>query len=99
MRALDIDRQFMWGSSLLISPVLDPNTRSVFAYFPKEARWFDYYTGVEIESGRAHEIDAPLDFIPLHVRGGSIIVTQDSAMNTDLRCLNYLLKLSFYVFY
>jgi alpha-glucosidase (family GH31 glycosyl hydrolase) len=82
---MEIDRQFMWGSSLLISPVLDPNTRSVYAYFPR-ARWFDYYTGKEIlETGRIHEIDAPLDHIPLHVRGGSIIVTQDPAMNTHFR--------------
>jgi alpha-glucosidase (family GH31 glycosyl hydrolase) len=46
-RTFDNDRQFMWGSSLLISPVLEENKRSVFAYFPK-ARWFDYYSGAEI---------------------------------------------------
>lgn len=75
----------MWGSSLLISPVLDENTRTVYAYFPK-TRWFDFYTGKEvIGTGRAHELDAPLDFIPLHVRGGSIIVTQEPDVNTDLR--------------
>ncbi|CAF1057718.1 unnamed protein product [Brachionus calyciflorus] len=83
-RAMDIDRQFMWGSSLLISPVLDKNVRSVYAYFPK-TRWFDFYTGKEVETtGRVHEIDAPLDHLPLHVRGGSILVTQESAVNTDL---------------
>ncbi len=75
----------MWGSSLLISPVLDWNRRSVYAYFPK-ARWFDFYNGKEVtETGRIHELDAPLDHIPLHVKGGSIIVTQEAAMNTELR--------------
>ena len=75
----------MWGSSLLISPVLEKNKRTVYAYFPN-AKWFDFYTGQEIEeSGRIHEIDAPLDRLPLHIRGGSILVLQDSAMNTDLR--------------
>ena len=83
-RCSDIDRQFLWGSSLLISPVLEENKRSVFAYFPS-ARWFDYYTGQEImETGRAHELYAPLDYIPLHVRGNSILVTQVPAMNTEL---------------
>lgn len=75
----------MWGSFLLISPVLEENMRSVYAYFPKGARWFDYFTGKEFEAGRVHEVDAPLDHIPLHVRGGSIIVTQDPGMNTKLR--------------
>ena len=74
----------MWGSSLLISPVLEENKRSVFAYFP-EARWFDYYTGKEVmETKRVHELLAPLDYIPLHVRGNSIIVTQVPAINTEL---------------
>lgn len=82
-RTLDIDRQFMWGSELLISPVVDLNKRTVYAYFPK-ARWFDYYTGKEIEeTGRMHELDVPLDYIPLHIKGGSILVTQEPAMNTE----------------
>lgn len=98
-RALAIDRQFMWGAFLLISPVLEENARSVQAYFPGEARWFDYYTGIEVEAGRAHEIDAPLDHIPLHVRGGAIIVTQDPAMNTELRLDNNSLVLSLSLIY
>lgn len=83
----------MWGPSLLISPVLEPNTRSVFAYFPRGARWFDFHTGMEVESGRAHELEAPHDHIPVHVRGGSIIVMQEPAINTEHRCL---IILSFY---
>jgi alpha-glucosidase (family GH31 glycosyl hydrolase) len=85
-RAREIDRQFMWGSYLLISPVLEKNARSVFAYFPS-ASWFDFYTGREVvETGQAHELDAPLDYLPLHVRGGSIILTQAPGLNTRERC-------------
>ncbi len=85
VRTLDNDRQFMWGSSLLISPVLDKNKRTVYAYFPK-SRWFDYYTGEEVtETGRVHEINAPLDHLPLHIKGGSLITTQEHAVNTVLR--------------
>ncbi len=84
-RASSIDEQFLWGDSLLISPVLEVNTRHVYAYFPK-ARWFDYYNGEEIhETGRIHELNAPLDHLPLHVRGGSIIVTQKPGINTRAR--------------
>jgi alpha-glucosidase (family GH31 glycosyl hydrolase) len=73
----------MWGSHLLISPALERNARTIFAYFPV-SRWFDFYTGKEVEgTGRIHELDVPLDHIPLHVRGESIIVTQQSGMNTQ----------------
>lgn len=76
----DIDRQFLWGPALLISPVLEPQTTIVMAYFPT-ARWYDYYTGMEISSdmlavGGGVELDAPMDYINLHVRGGYIIPTQ-----------------------
>lgn len=30
-------------------------------------------------------VQAPLDFIPLHVRGGSILPTQEPAVSTDIR--------------
>ena len=46
--ARGIDRQFLWGSGILISPVLEPNVTTVWAHFPPQARWFDYYTGEEV---------------------------------------------------
>jgi hypothetical protein len=45
--ALGVDRQFLWGGGLLISPVLDEGHTWVDAYFPLSAaatdRWFSYY--------------------------------------------------------
>jgi len=82
-RAIGIDRQFFWGSGLLISPVLEENQLSVDAYFP-DARFFSYYDGSEmLTRGSSVRIDAPLDFIPLHIRGGNVIPTQDPAINTE----------------
>ncbi|XP_068752603.1 maltase-glucoamylase-like [Montipora capricornis] len=78
----DIDRQFLWGSSLLISPVLDEGKTSVEAYLP-DSRWYDYYTGKETQSRKKYvTLNAPLDHIPLHIRGGHIIPTQEPANNT-----------------
>jgi len=81
----EIDRQFLWGPSLLISPVLEEGNTTVDAYLPDD-RWYDYYTGRVMSSRKGHvTLDAPLDHIPLHVRGGYIIPTQEPANNTAFR--------------
>ncbi|XP_071949869.1 sucrase-isomaltase, intestinal-like [Antedon mediterranea] len=85
VNTLDIDKQFMWGGGLLITPVMEENKAEVNGYFP-EARWFDYYTGAEMESvgsGTNKTLQAPIDVIPVHLRGGYIIPTQEPAMNTN----------------
>uniref|UniRef100_A0A8I6AK41 Maltase-glucoamylase 2 n=1 Tax=Rattus norvegicus TaxID=10116 RepID=A0A8I6AK41_RAT len=80
----NIDKQFLLGPAFLVSPVLEPNARTVAAYFPK-ARWYDYYTGVDINArGEWKTLQAPLEYINLHVRGGYILPWQEPAMNTQL---------------
>lgn len=82
--ARGIDRQFLWGSGVYITPVLEEGQTTVQAYFPN-GRFYDYYTGAEEATrGNFTVLDAPLDFINVHVRGGSIIPTQEPALNTDL---------------
>ncbi|XP_075862342.1 putative maltase-glucoamylase 2 [Microcebus murinus] len=79
----DIDRQFMLGPAILVSPVLESNTFEIRAYFPR-ALWYDY----SMESGNKSAgewktLEAPLDHINLHVRGGYILPWQEPAMNTN----------------
>jgi alpha-glucosidase (family GH31 glycosyl hydrolase) len=81
--ARNIDRQFLWGSGILISPVLEEGVTQLEAYFPSGARWFDYYTGSEVPTGQ-QTLDAPLDHINVHVRGGGVYPTQAPALNTVL---------------
>ncbi|XP_077870025.1 lysosomal alpha-glucosidase-like [Saccoglossus kowalevskii] len=69
-----LDTQFMWGEALMITPVLNENATSVTAYFPQDI-WYDYYTGSVVKSG-LQKLDAPMDTINLHVRGGYIIPMQ-----------------------
>ncbi|XP_053711652.1 lysosomal alpha-glucosidase [Synchiropus splendidus] len=71
-----IDKQFLWGESLLVTPVLDPGVNYVDGYFPA-GLWFDFYTGDSVSSGgETIRLQAPLDKINLHLREGSIIPTQ-----------------------
>eukprot|EP00094_Tigriopus_californicus_P002589 TCALIF_02501-PA protein Name:"Similar to Gaa Lysosomal alpha-glucosidase (Rattus norvegicus)" AED:0.10 eAED:0.10 QI:0/0.75/0.55/0.88/0.75/0.77/9/17/845 len=79
-----IDEQFLWGNALLVSPVLRPGEVSVSAYLP-EARWFDFYTTEESDvRGNFSNLDAPIEKLPLHIRGGTIIPTQASALSTEM---------------
>jgi len=43
VKTYGIDKQFLWGRSLLVTPVLDPGVNHVVGYFP-EGLWYDYYT-------------------------------------------------------
>lgn len=79
-----IDRQFFWGSGFMITPVLTQGATSVDAYFPS-ARFYSYYDGAEeATKGDTTTLNAPTHFINLHVRGGNILPTQESARNTEL---------------
>ncbi|XP_076282313.1 lysosomal alpha-glucosidase [Lasioglossum baleicum] len=78
----DIDTQFLWGASLMIAPVLDENEVKVSAYLPRGV-WYDYYTKKVRSSGTEWcMLDAPLDTIPLMIRGGSVLPTQKPAATT-----------------
>lgn len=43
VKTYGIDKQFLWGKSLLVTPVLDPGVNYVDGYFP-EGLWYDYFT-------------------------------------------------------
>jgi len=80
----NIDRQFMWGTGLLVTPVLDLGAVNVNAYFPDQ-RHYSYYDGAEVTTRKATtNLNAPLDFIPVHLAGGNVIPTQEHARNTEL---------------
>ena len=82
------DTQFMLGPSLLVTPVLKQNATTVSGIFPgigEGTRWFDWYTLQEVKGVRPLEnvtMEAPLEHINLHVRGGSILPSQDPGNTT-----------------
>ncbi|KAL1517514.1 hypothetical protein ABEB36_001270 [Hypothenemus hampei] len=77
-----IDSEFLWGSGLLIVPVLQEGATSVNAYFP-QGLWYDYYTKNTTESkGQYINVSAPLDTIPVFVRGGNILSQQEARPTT-----------------
>ncbi|XP_050821721.1 sucrase-isomaltase, intestinal [Gopherus flavomarginatus] len=77
-----IDRQFLWGPGLLITPVLDPGVETVTAYIP-DAVWYDYETGGRVVWRKQQaEMYLPADKLGLHLRGGYIFPIQQPANTT-----------------
>lgn len=76
----------------MVTPVIEEKKTSVEGYFPAD-KWYSYYNGRHQEntgeSGAIRTVlDAPIDFIPLHIRGGYIIPTQEPARTTELSSKN-----------
>jgi alpha-D-xyloside xylohydrolase len=71
-RAANIGDQFMFGPAFLVSPVLEPEASMRHLYLPV-GRWYDFWSGSSLQGGRAVDVAAPLQQIPLHVRAGSIV--------------------------
>uniref|UniRef100_A0A8C5E1Q5 Glucosidase, alpha n=1 Tax=Gouania willdenowi TaxID=441366 RepID=A0A8C5E1Q5_GOUWI len=83
-----IDHQFLWGSSLLISPVLDEGVVELVAYLPP-GTWYSLQNGQPFYSnGQYLLLPAPLDTINVHVREGHIVPRQEPALTTTASRLN-----------
>jgi alpha-D-xyloside xylohydrolase len=70
-RAWDIDDQFMFGSDILVAPVLEQGARERLVYLPAGDEWADAWTGARAVSGTVTTVEAPLEQLPLFLRGGA----------------------------
>ena len=43
-----IDDQFMWGSSFLVSPILEKGVSTRQAYLPTGANWYDFHEQIQV---------------------------------------------------
>uniref|UniRef100_A0A4W6E6Q7 alpha-glucosidase n=1 Tax=Lates calcarifer TaxID=8187 RepID=A0A4W6E6Q7_LATCA len=77
-----VDRQFLWGKHLLITPVLDPGVDRVRAYVP-DAVWYDYETMLRLGNRKTYvDMFLPADKLGLHIRGGAVLPTQRPDVTT-----------------
>ena len=73
----------MWGSDILVSPVLDQGKTSVQAYIPDDV-WYELDTGAPVTTvGDWVTLNASLDKINVHVHGGSILPLLPPTQRTD----------------
>ncbi|KAK5937080.1 hypothetical protein PMZ80_010620 [Knufia obscura] len=82
------DRQFFLGSAILVTPVLTQGQATVDGVFPGLVEgtdvYYDWYnqSAVNVPSKKNTTIDAPLGHIPVYIRGGNILATQQMRMTT-----------------
>lgn len=86
--ALNINDQYMFGKSFLVSPVTEamyikgtkPSYVEDFStiktketYLPKGAEWYDFWTGQKFTGGTKVTKETPIDIIPLYIKAGSVV--------------------------
>jgi len=70
-QAWKVEDQFMFGPDLLVAPVTEEGARSRQVYLPVGGTWHDVWTNETREGGQQFTADAPLERIPLYLRGNA----------------------------
>ena len=82
-----VDNQFFLGPAILVTPVLAQGATTASGVFPgvgKGEVYYDWYNQSAVISrpGENVTVDAPLGHVPVYLRGGYVIPTQEPAMVT-----------------
>lgn len=75
------DDEFLFGSDLLVAPVLDEGATERGVFLPP-GDWYDYWTGKHYPSRADITVPVNLSSIPLYVRGGAFVFTQPVVQHT-----------------
>jgi alpha-glucosidase len=76
-----IEDQFMFGSDLLVAPVLRPGMTERELYLPK-GEWFDFWTGQRHTGGTRIRVPVTLASLPIFVRAGAVLFMQPVVQHT-----------------
>lgn len=69
----DVEDQYLWGRDVMVAPVMKQGATSRQVRFPS-GTWVDYNHPATVYSGEnTFDVEAPLDRLPLFVRGGALI--------------------------
>lgn len=71
--AIKQPHQYMFGKAFLVAPVTEPDVKEWKIYLPKEAEWYDFWTGEKYTGGQTVNKETPIDIIPLYLKAGSIV--------------------------
>jgi alpha-glucosidase (family GH31 glycosyl hydrolase) len=76
-RVATMGDQYLYGSELLVAPVLEAGATKRAVYLPA-GRWIDYHDRQTVhEGGKSIVAEAPIDRIPVYARQGAIVPRGD----------------------
>jgi hypothetical protein len=64
-----VEDEYLFGSDLLVAPITKYKLRSRQVYLPAGVEWTDAWTGKKIRGGQVIMADAPIEHIPVYIRG------------------------------
>jgi alpha-glucosidase len=70
--AAQVDDQFLFGSDILVAPMLCRGKSHRLVYFPR-GLWYPFNGGSPLVGGKAHLVELKLGSVPAFVRDGAII--------------------------
>lgn len=63
---------YFWGDSFLVSPVVRAGQTTKEVFLP-EGTWFNFWTDEIFQGGKTFNVPAPLKYMPIFIKSGSII--------------------------
>ena len=81
--AVFCEDQVMLGPLLLLAPVLERGARSRTVYLPPGV-WLDWHDDARHVGPKHLRVAAPLDRLPMFLRGGATLPTQSAELNTGV---------------
>jgi len=70
-KTAEVEDQFLFGPDLLVAPITRCEARNREVYLPTGTEWTDAWTGSKLPGGQIIEADAPIERIPVYVRGNN----------------------------
>ena len=73
-----VEDEYLFGSDLLVAPVLDADVKMRNVYLPANSTWKDAWTDQVYTGGQWLSVEAPLDRIPVFLRGDASLPIRES---------------------
>jgi alpha-glucosidase (family GH31 glycosyl hydrolase) len=73
----NITDQYLLGKSMMVCPVTTKGAKTRVVYLP-EGKWTNYWTEEEYEGKQYLNVLCPIDQVPIFLKAGAIIPTQES---------------------
>jgi alpha-glucosidase len=80
--AVEENDEYLFGNDLLVAPVTQDGETSRQVYLPRGV-WYDFWTDRRYVGPASIGVAAPMERIPLFIRGGAVVPSQQDMSYTD----------------